>query len=108
METATSRIKYAQSLRKCCEYDKAETECRKALEVIEGSAGMDELTKADGFSCLGNILNAKGEYAESIQWHEKALKIRIQKLGEGHPDVTSSRNHIEASTEGRTVNDKLQ
>jgi tetratricopeptide (TPR) repeat protein len=108
VETATSRIKYAQSLRKCCEYDKAETECRKALEVIEGSVGIDDLTKADGLSCLGNILNCKGEYAESIQWHEKALRIRIQKLGEGHPDVTSSRNHIQASTEGRPVNDKLQ
>lgn len=107
LETAASRIKYAQSLVKCCEYDEAEAQCRKAVKVIDGSVGSDNLTKADAYSCLGHILNCKGEYAESIQWHEKALRIRIQQLGEGHPDVTSSRVHIQASTEGRPLSDKV-
>lgn len=105
LETATSRIKYAHSLIKCGEYEEAETECRKAVKVIDGSVAIDKLLAANAFSCLGSILNRKGEYAESIQWHEKALRIRIERLGEGHPDVKLSRAHIEASTEGRPMND---
>jgi len=39
-------------------------------------------------------LHSKGKYDEAVEYHTRALDIRIEKLGPRHPEVTESLNNI--------------
>ncbi|XP_068687776.1 uncharacterized protein [Montipora foliosa] len=43
---------------------------------------------------LGNVHYSMGEFQEAKEYYERALAIRIEKLGSQHIDVTSSYNNI--------------
>ncbi|MDR0491604.1 MAG: tetratricopeptide repeat protein, partial [Oscillospiraceae bacterium] len=46
------------------------------------------------FREAGRGLDKKGEYAEALEWYNKALAIKEKMLGEEHPDTIRTRNNI--------------
>ena len=40
------------------------------------------------------MYDSQGKYEEALDYYNKALTIRINKLGEDHPDVATTYNNI--------------
>lgn len=60
------------------------TAARGALAEAEASDGVDSLPVADAASHLGNRLVDAGHFTEAIAAFDRALRIRVDRLGEGH------------------------
>ncbi|ETO01764.1 hypothetical protein RFI_35675, partial [Reticulomyxa filosa] len=61
------------------------------LQTLDDS----DIKVANAFFWLGVVYNVKREYDKSIEYHEKALTIRLDKLGSGHIDVEEHDKAIE-------------
>ena len=48
---------------------------------------------------MAGIYKDQGKYEEALEIYEKALSIRLKKLGDDHPDVTATKNCIQAILE---------
>merc|ERR1712054_470443 len=65
----------------------------KVLPGYERVPGQ-ELNVANSYNNLGEVARLQGEYEEAKAYHQKALKIRVSKLGEDHVDVANSYNNL--------------
>ena len=43
---------------------------------------------------MAGLYNLQGDYSKAKLLHEKALKIRVEILGESHPDTAGSYNNL--------------
>ena len=83
----------------------AEINYPKAKEEIETAIALERNSyKID--SQYGNILHVLGDYDKAIEYHEKALKIRLNKLGEDHLSVATSYNNLGLSWNKKGNHDK--
>jgi tetratricopeptide (TPR) repeat protein len=76
-------------------YEKAQTYLDQALAT--GLASLDTTTSlflATTYLALGVNYSAQENYPQSLHYHNKALAIRLLKLGEYHADVATSYGNI--------------
>ena len=65
----------------------------KVLSGYEKVPGR-ELSVSICYNSLGIVAHKQGEYEEAKAYYQKALKIRVSKLGEDHVDVATSYNNL--------------
>ena len=53
-----------------------------------------ELSVANCYNNLGEVARHQGEYEEAKAYYQKALKIRVSKLGEDHPHVKQTKRNL--------------
>src|SRR5438045_5288596 len=58
---------------------------RKTLETAAAARGADSVEAADAASQLGNRLVDAGDFAGAIAAFDRALRIRVERLGEDDP-----------------------
>lgn len=68
------------------QYDKAERFFRAALTAVDGEAG-DEPRMSTSLLSLATLHQARGKYATADRLYQRALNLREQSLGVGHPEV---------------------
>ena len=71
------------------EYDSALRLGREALALHETHDPRDP-EAAVACSCIGSVCARQGKFAEALKFHEKALAIRLARLGASHPDTIRS------------------
>lgn len=76
-------------------------EAEKYFHRLLRSLSNSHLDVADCYYGLGQIDTKKGEYESSLEWHQKALQIRMENLPFNHDDIASSHNCIGISFEGK-------
>ena len=77
-----------------CEFDSAKTICNVALKLIQQGGVFCEGVFAAVYNELGHIHHRMGDLEQAKEYHDRALAIRIEKLGSQHIDVASSYNNI--------------
>jgi tetratricopeptide (TPR) repeat protein len=83
----------------------------KAIEVLDlivngtNNSISSKLTLASAFNNLGSAYCAKDEYVKAIYYHEKALSLYQEIVGNDNPLVGGSLNNIGSTYEGKGEND---
>ena len=85
----------ADALDEAGDYAGAKRLYEKVLPGYEKVPGK-ELTVEVCYNNLGLVAEKQGEYEEAKAYHQKALKIRVSKLGEDHPNTVLSKANIES------------
>lgn len=75
-------------------YDKAEGQCRKALEIRTANLGLEHTDTLASMSNLSNILSLQGRYAEVAELLPEVLKLSKKVLGEEHAKTLSTMNNL--------------
>ena len=71
-----------------------------AESTVDGLQRRD-LEKASAFALRGSIRQALGRYADARSDQEEAREIRLEILGEEHPDTLTSMNNLAATLEAQ-------
>jgi tetratricopeptide (TPR) repeat protein len=82
------------SLKEAGDYKRAETLCRRALEIDEKIHGLDDPSVGRDLDCLAEVLREKGDYKEAEPLMRRALAIDEKALGPDHPDVGRDLNDL--------------
>ena len=77
-----------------CDFNRAKSICKVALKLIQHGGVFCEGDLAAVYNVLGNVHHSMGEFQESKEYHERAVTVRIKKLGSQHIDVARSYNNI--------------
>ncbi len=67
---------------------------QRLADVTLTRAGDDPLLEAQMLHNLGNVLLVQGDYAGAEERYTASMQIRIEELGEDHPDVAASLNNL--------------
>ncbi|MEE0961827.1 MAG: DUF2225 domain-containing protein [Bacteroidales bacterium] len=81
--------KYGSFLYDYAYYNEAENVYLRFVQLSEETNGQDETTTAS-YNNIGIVYNNLGDYDKALEYHNKALKIRKEVLGEKHPDTAGS------------------
>jgi tetratricopeptide (TPR) repeat protein len=76
------------------QYDKAKTFLNEALSAGQKFLSPDNLALSNTYLALGVVDAAEENFTRSLDYHYKALAIRLSKLGEYHSDVANSYGNI--------------
>jgi tetratricopeptide (TPR) repeat protein/CHAT domain-containing protein len=76
------------------DFDKAESNYRRALEIRIQALGLDHVDVANSLHNIGILRYSQGRYAEADSIHHRALQIREQHFGHLHPEVARSLNAL--------------
>jgi tetratricopeptide (TPR) repeat protein len=93
----------------------------KALAAAQSLPDPDNLVLATTYITLGVTYGAQNLFEESLDYHYKALEIRLRKLGKNHADIATSYGNIgniylrkkdfersvEAHTNAKKIREKL-
>ncbi len=74
-------------------YDRALSYYQKVLRNAQ-QYGENHPDVATSYNNMGLVYDAQGDYAKALEYHNKALKIRLATFGENHPDVATSYNNM--------------
>ena len=77
-----------------CDFNRAKSICKVALKLIQHGGVFCEGDLAAVYNVLGNVHHSMGEFQESKEYHERAVTVRIKKLGSQHIDVAQSYNNM--------------
>ena len=77
-----------------CDFNRAKSICKVALKLIQHGGVFCEGDLAAVYDMLGNVHQSMSEFQESKEYHERAVTIRIKKLGSQHIDVALSYNNM--------------
>ena len=80
---------YGYFLDKYAYYNEAENVYLRFVQLSEETNGQDETTTAS-YNNIGIVYNNLGDYDKALEYHNKALKIRKEVLGEKHTDTAAS------------------
>ena len=69
------------------------TDVAKAIGYLEEAIRLDK-NYGPAYSNLGTAYGSKGNYDKAIEYHRKALKIDLKKLGPEHPNVAIMYNNL--------------
>ncbi|MBR5965948.1 MAG: CHAT domain-containing protein [Treponema sp.] len=75
------------------QYDKSIAERKKIVDILEKKADQDK-NIADVLRSIGLEYSAAGNYAESIEFHKKALELYKRLFGDYHIDTASEYNNL--------------
>ena len=64
------------------------------VEKYRQKYGNNEIDKAFSYSKFGSTYKNKGDFNRALEYHLKALNIRLNKLKKNHPDVADSYNNL--------------
>lgn len=76
-------------------------EAEKYFHRLLGSLPTNHPNIADCYHGLGEINAARGDYQSSLEWLQKALRVRMENLPFNHDAIASSYNRIGISFEGK-------
>lgn len=76
------------------DFTSAEQQMREALTIFQTSVGNLDMRTANVMTNLAAILTVREKMDEAITYYRDALDIRLQLLGEDHPDIASSYAHL--------------
>ncbi|CAN0549261.1 unnamed protein product [Ectocarpus sp. 12 AP-2014] len=68
---------------------------KRSLAIGEKTFGPDHPEVASHLTNWAVLLHEQGKHKEAIALLERVLSIRMQKLGENHPDTVSSKKSLE-------------
>jgi len=83
-DQAAKHVRTAIDLQQAGQLDKALRKYREVLAIFKDLVGEDDENTASIYEHIGQILNVKELYEESLVEHRKALGIRRLILGENH------------------------
>jgi len=83
-------LSFGKVLRKMSKYDEAEKFYRRLLKELP----YDHPDIVDCHYGLGIVLDEKGDYESSLEWHQKSLEIKKQTLKGDNPSIGYSYNSI--------------
>jgi NAD-dependent SIR2 family protein deacetylase len=78
----------------------------KAKDSIESQTEEKNTKRAKLYDQIGNFYNHLGKDDKAIEYHEKALEIELEILGENHPDTATSYNNLGSAWHSRGDYDK--
>ena len=87
-------IRFSEICANHCDFNRAKSIGKVALKLIQHGGVFSEGVLAAVYDVLGNVHQSMGEFQESKEYHDRALVIRIKKLGCQHIDVATSYNNI--------------
>jgi tetratricopeptide (TPR) repeat protein len=77
-------------------FDEADAAYRRAMAAVDGAGGADPLTRACLLHNLGGLAHSRGRPQEGIPAAEAGLALRVEALGELHPDTGRDLNALGA------------
>ena len=83
-------LSFGRVLRKMSKFDEAERFYRRLLKELPH----DHPNLADCHYSLGIVIDEKGDYESSLEWHQKSLAIKNQTLKSNDPNMGYSYNSI--------------
>ncbi len=86
----TDLLSFGHVLRDMGKFDEAENFYRRLLDPLPTDS--QELSRC--YHALGIIAYEKGEYESSLDWHERALEIKLRSLKSDDPHLANSYNSI--------------
>ena len=75
------------------EYPQAQELQRISLE-LNLQHRKDSVELANCYNNIATVYGKQGKYDQALEYYQKALKIRLKKLGANHPDVATCYNNI--------------
>jgi Tfp pilus assembly protein PilF len=75
-------------------YEEARSYLGQAMLAGQTLPDTNDLLRASTFVTLGVIYTSVGDFKGSLAFHERALAIRLFKLGENHADVATSYGNL--------------
>ncbi|MCH2149860.1 MAG: serine/threonine-protein kinase, partial [Phycisphaerales bacterium] len=90
----------AYTLQKFTLLDEALAAQRQALELRRSTLGDRHLSTAESVRAMSRLLNARGEYSESIEYNLEAIELYRDLLGDEHDTTREARNLL-ATTQTR-------
>ncbi len=86
-------FKYGHFLIKYAYYEESIEVNLRFIRLSEETNGQDDTT-ASSYNNIGIVYDNLGDYDKALEYHNKALEIFKDVLGENHPDTASSYNNI--------------
>jgi pentatricopeptide repeat protein len=83
-------LSFGKILQKMSKYDEAEKFYRRLLKELPS----DHPNIVDCHYGLGIIMDEKGDYESSLEWHQKSIEIKKQTLKSNNPSIGYSYNSI--------------
>ncbi len=93
-DVATSRRNLGALYYDQGDFEKAESQLRKSLEIRRRVFGSEHTGVASVQNLLGNVLAAQGREDEAEQLYDEALSTRRSLLGEDHPHVARTKRDL--------------
>jgi tetratricopeptide (TPR) repeat protein len=75
-------------------YHQAREWVEKAFDLLKLAGENDDKLKAHLLNDLGSTCSALGEYKKSLDYHEDSLVIRLELLGQDHPETATSYSNV--------------
>jgi tetratricopeptide (TPR) repeat protein len=75
-------------------HEEAESRLRLAVRELEAGQRPDSLELADACHRLATLLAGRGEPDEAALFYERALVIRLERLGPGHPTLAATLHNL--------------
>lgn len=91
---ATMHTNLGEVLRRLGEWDEAQRQHEKALELYEATVGPSHPDVAMAHNNLGNVFNARDALADAEREYRKAVEIRERAYGDEHPRVATSLSNL--------------
>ena len=83
-------LSFGQALRKLARYDEAEKFYRRLLKELPAN----HPNIVDCYYHLGVLLDEKGDYELSLEWHQKSMEMKKQTMKANDPSIGYSYNSI--------------
>jgi tetratricopeptide (TPR) repeat protein len=97
-ETSRAVVSAANALgvvyKYAAEFDAAQAAYQRALRALDAAADPDPLVRAGLLHNLGGLAHSRGDFEAGVPLAEQGLALRLDVLGEGHPDVARDLNAL--------------
>jgi len=91
---ASIRGTLSETYRLLGEYDQAEPQARRAVEICCTVLGDDDPKSLSAMKGLATVFASNGRFEEAVALHRTAFETRLRILGEDHPDTVGSMNDL--------------
>jgi serine/threonine protein kinase len=91
---AAIRLTIGKAYRALGQYEDAQRQLERALELYAAGLGPDDPVTLDGMSSLAYLYGAQGKYGLAEPLSEQVVKGRTVRLGATHPDTLVSKNNL--------------
>ncbi|XP_068688412.1 uncharacterized protein [Montipora foliosa] len=87
-------IRFSAFFANHCDFNRAKNVCNVALKIIQHGGVYCKGDFAVVYHTLGNVHHRMGEFQEAMEYHDRAVAIKIEKMGSQHINVATSYNDI--------------
>ena len=107
LEKLDYQFAMASAFHEAGKFAEAKTLLRKVLGSYNKLRGRD-LNVAATYNNLGVLARKENQYKEAEAYHQKALRLRMEKLGENHVDVADTYNNLGAVCHNQNMHEKAR